>query len=474
MRLQFIITVNLIFLLLPILTCAQSQIEKQNQIVDRLYSVFNKGKRPGCSIAIIKNGEKVYQNNFGLANLENEVPISDSTLFFLASVTKQFTGYGVSKLIEEKKLDYNSSLSQYFPDVNPLWDSIRIRHLVHHTTGIWDWPYLFLATGHSFDDVLDKKGIFRLIKNQAELSFQPGSKYQYTSSNYMLLGEVLRKVIVSDYYDWMKKHVLNPAGMSNSFFQKSHHDVINNRASGYLFKQNRYCRTTNNLSPIGTGFIYSNIEDMTNWMIHVLASESRITSLMLKTGQLNNGEEIPYAFGLMKRGKKIYWHDGYLQGFRTITILNPKEKFALVLLSNSGSNYIVRSAFTIANMYLSDTIPEAEIENYRSKFLKEPQRKRNPEKELKYSQDINEFKGIYINRELLITYRIYEKNDSLFAINSIEEILLKPLKSNQDVFGSDKFLLGDFHFERNVKEKIVGFKIRQRRNNIIKFERIKY
>lgn len=464
-------TISILFLSIAISSNAQLKIEELNQTVDDLYSVFEGGK-PGCAIVIIKNGEKVYQNCFGLANIENEVAITDSTTFFLASVTKQFTGYGVAKLIEEGKLDYNAQISKYLPNENQLWDSIQIKQLIHQTSGIWDWPYLFLATGHSFDDVLNSEGIFQLIKNQAELSFPTGNKFQYTSSNYMLLGEIVKRTVGSNYYDWMKTSVLYPAGMTNTVFQESHSDIIANRASGYVFKQNKYYRTTNNLSPIGTGFMYSNIEDMGNWMIYLLSQKSPTITQMLETGKLNNGDDIPYAFGLMKRGENMYWHDGYLQGFRTITILNPNADFALVLLSNSGSNFIVRSAFTVANMYMTDSIPQKEIENYKNRFQSEPQRKRKSCKDQECSNDITEFEGIYLNNELLITYKICQKNDSLYAMNSTERILLKPNSDKNDSFGSDKFMLGNFDFERDEQGKVSGFNVNQRRDNTIKFIRI--
>ena len=464
--------IELLFILIVFNVNAQSTIENLNQATNDLYSIFNNEKRPGCAIVVVKDGKKVYQNCFGLANIENEVKITDSTEFFLASVSKQFTGYAVAKLIIEGKLDYNASISKYLPNENILWDCIQIKNLIHQTSGIWDWPYLFLATGHSFDDVLNSDGIFQLIRSQSRLSFPTGSKFQYTSSNYMLLGEIVKRIINSDYYDWMNEFVLYPAGMQNTFYQKNHSEIIKNRASGYLFKQNKYERTTNNLSPIGTGFIYSNIEDMGNWMVYLLSQKSQITAQMLQTSKLNNGDDIPYAFGLMKRGTDVYWHDGYLQGFRTITILNSNANFALVLLSNSGSNHIVRSAFKIANMYMTDSIPQKEIEDFKDKFQSEPQRMRKSGKEQKYSHDLNEFKGIYLNKELLITYKLYQKNDSLFAANAIEQIYLKPNSDNIDSFGSDKFMLGNFDFERDEYGKVSGFNINQRRDNKIRFIRI--
>lgn len=467
-----LLVIYILFILSVLNVNAQSTIEDLNQATYDLYSVFNKDKRPGCAIVVIKDGKKVYQNCFGLANIENEVKITDSTEFFLASVSKQFTGYGIAKLINEGTLDYNASISKYLPNENLLWESIQLKNLIHQTSGIWDWPYLFLAAGHSFDDVLNSDGIFQLIKSQSELSYPTSSKFQYTSSNYMLLGEIIKRNIDIDYYDWMNASVLSPAGMTRTFFQKNHKDIIRNRANGYVLKKNDYERTTNNLSPIGTGFMYSTIEDLGNWMIYQLSHKSKIPTQMLQTGKLNNGDDIPYAFGLMKRGKDIYWHDGYLQGFRAITILNPNENSAFVLLSNSGSNYIVRSAFTVASMYINDSIPQQKITDFKNKFQNEPQRKRKKESEQKYTNDFTEFEGVFLNRELLITYKICQKDSSLFAMNSTERVLLKPKNDKNDSFGSDKFMLGDFSFERDEKGRVIGFSINQRRDNTIKFTRI--
>ena len=94
---------------------------------------------------------------------------------------------------------------------------------------------------------------------------------------------------------------------------------------------------------------------------------------------------------------------------------------------------------------------------------------RKSEKEQKYSHNLNEFKGIYLNKELLITYKICQKNDSLFALNAIEQIYLKPNSDNIDSFGSDKFMLGDFDFERDEKGEVSGFNINQKRDNMIRF-----
>jgi CubicO group peptidase (beta-lactamase class C family) len=368
----------ILFSLLTIGLKSQNSIKDFNEIIDSLYSVFNESGKPGCAIAVVKEGKVVYQECFGLSDLEHRIPITNSTLFGLASVSKQFTGYGIAKLIQEGRLYPNYELSKYLRNENKLWDSIQVRNLIHHTSGIWEWPYLFLASGHTFNDVITHQYIYKLIKSQSKLNFQTGSEFEYGSSNYVLLGQIITNLTDTSYFDWIYQNVFKPAGMTESVFQRNSSDLINNRAYGYLYEKNKYNRTTDNISPQGTGSIYSNLTDMTSWINYLLSEYSKknpVIIQMLETDTLNNGEEAPYAYGLMKRRNGCYWHDGVFQGFRSITIFYPQQNVGLVLLSNSGSNYIMRSAFTVAEMFVKDSMPREQIDNYRKLFREESEKK---------------------------------------------------------------------------------------------------
>ncbi|PKP37531.1 MAG: hypothetical protein CVT98_05980 [Bacteroidetes bacterium HGW-Bacteroidetes-15] len=464
----------ILFSLFTIGLNAQNSIKDYNEIVDSLYSVFNESGKPGCAIAVVKEGKIVYQKCFGLSDLEHQIPITSSTLFGLASVSKQFTGYGISILIQEKRINPNLEIAKYLQNENKLWESIQVRNLIHHTSGIWDWPYLFLASGHTFNDVATHQNIYKIIKSQSNLNFQTGSEFQYCSSNYVLLGQLISNVTDTSYFDWIYQNVFMPVGMQETVCQRNSGELINNRAYGYLYENFKYNRTTDNISPQGTGSIYSNLTDMTSWTKYLLSEYSKKTPViinMLETDTLNDGEVAPYAYGLMKRGNDCYWHDGVFQGFRNIIILYPEQNIGLVLLSNSGSNYIMRSAFTIAEMFVKDSVPREQIINYK-KLFKEESQKKEDNTELVYLQNVNDFNGIFLNTELLITYRIHVKKDSLFAENSIERILLKPIEGKSDQFNSSKLLLGDFIFERNESGKVIELVIKQKRGNIIRFGKI--
>lgn len=464
----------ILFSLFTIGLSAQNFIKDYNETVDSLYSTFNESGKPGCAIAVVKEGKIVYQKCFGLSDLEHQIPITSSTLFGLASVSKQFTGYGISKLIQEKRINPNLEIVNYLQNDNKLWESIQVRNLIHHTSGIWDWPYLFLASGQTFNNVATHQNIYKIIKSQSNLNFQTGSEFQYCSSNYVLLGQLITNVTDTSYFNWINQNVFKPAGMTGTVFQKSNADLINNRAYGYLYENHQYNRTTDNISPQGTGSIYSNLSDMITWTKYLLSEYSKrnpVIIQMLKTDTLNNSEVVPYAYGLMKRDNGCYWHDGVFQGLRNITILYPEQNVGLVLLSNSGSNYIMRSAFSVAEMFVKDSVPSEQIINYKNLFEEESEKKEDNTK-LVYQQGLNYFNGIYLNTELLITYRIHEQKDSLVAENSIEKILLKPVEGKPDEFNSSKLLLGDFIFERNESGKVKFLLIKQKRGNNIRFKKI--
>ena len=136
-----------------------------------------------------------------------------------------------------------------------------------------------------------------------------------------MLGQVITKVTDTSYFDWIDQNVFKQAGMTETVFQKSSANLINNRSYGYLHENYEYNRTTDNISSQGTGSIYSNLSDMITWTKYLLSEYSEknpVIIQMLKTDTLNNREVVPYAYGLMKRGNGRYWHDGVFPCFLEI------------------------------------------------------------------------------------------------------------------------------------------------------------
>ena len=118
---------------------------RNNAKVDRLFAQWDRTDSPGAAIVIVKDGAVLYQNGYGYANLDHHIPITPQTLFDVASVAKQFTGLSVAMLVQQGKLSLDDDIRKYVPDVPDFGKPITIRNLLHHTSGLRDWP-VTLAT----------------------------------------------------------------------------------------------------------------------------------------------------------------------------------------------------------------------------------------------------------------------------------------------------------------------------------------
>lgn len=107
--------------------------------IDRLFAEWDKSDSPGAALAVIRDGEIIYKRGYGMANLEYDIPITATTIFDIASISKQFAGFAIATLLYEGKLSLDDDIRIYLPDVPDFGNTIKIRHLIHHTSGMRDW-----------------------------------------------------------------------------------------------------------------------------------------------------------------------------------------------------------------------------------------------------------------------------------------------------------------------------------------------
>ena len=122
--------------------------------VDRLFAEWDRSDSPGAALAVIRDGEIIYKQGYGMANLEYDIPITTTTTFELASTSKQFTAFAIAMLLHKGKLSLDDDIQKYLPDVPDFGSTITIRHLLHHTSGIRDYIQLFVLAGVRLDDVV--------------------------------------------------------------------------------------------------------------------------------------------------------------------------------------------------------------------------------------------------------------------------------------------------------------------------------
>jgi CubicO group peptidase (beta-lactamase class C family) len=294
-------------------------------------------KIPGMTIAILKDNKIVKIKGYGFSNLEHQVPAKPETIYQSGSVGKQFTATAVMMLVEEGKIHLDDPVSKYFPDSPDIWKKITIRHLLTHTSGIPDYTAkdVDFRKDYSEDDLLK-------ILMKLPLEFQPGEKWNYSNSGYMLLGFVIHKASGKFYGDLLEERVFGPLGMTTAQVI-SESDIIPNRAAGYELKDGKLKNqdwVSPTLNTTADGALYLTAVDMSHWAEglngnKLLKPES--FKQMWTPVKLNNGTSFPYGFGWRlgyQRGHRVIEHSGHWQGFSTGICRYPDFGLTVIALAN--------------------------------------------------------------------------------------------------------------------------------------------
>ncbi len=340
--------------------------------VDRVFAAWDKPESPGCGLGIVHEGRLVYQKGYGQANLEQNIPINPSTVFYIASTSKQFTAASIALLAKQNKLSLDDDIRKYLPEL-PEYDSrITLRHLIHHTSGIPDYLELLGLAGERLDDVHGEEEILELLSRQKSLSFKPGDQFLYSNSGYFLLGVIVKRVSGKSLAQFAEEHIFNPLGMTHTRFHDSRTRLVKNRAQGYFSsKEGEFRNYLTQFDRVGDGGLMTTVEDLFRWDQAIengtLGGKDFANSLLTQ-GQLNNGNSLTYAFGLMigqHRGLKTISHGGSFIGFKSELLRFPERRLSVICLCNHNAADATKLAKEVANIVLDHTpgqsVPPAAI-----------------------------------------------------------------------------------------------------------------
>lgn len=250
---------------------------------------------PGAAFMVAKNGKPIFKKAFGNANLELDVKLGEDYKFQLGSMTKQFTAVAIMILEDQGKLNTNDLVSKYIPDY-PNGNAIKIHHLLTHTSGIKDFTKMKSLREIAQKEVSPKMMV-DFFKNEA-VDFQPGEKFDYNNSGYVLLGYLIELVSNGSYEDFIEKNIFQKIGMTESCYATDR-KLIAKRAYGYQKKENIYVNKTiiNYSVPYSSGALMSTLGDMLKWQNalnqNLLLSAASSQKLFSKN-KLNNTEEVAY------------------------------------------------------------------------------------------------------------------------------------------------------------------------------------
>ncbi|MEI6886299.1 MAG: serine hydrolase [Bacteroidota bacterium] len=321
---------------------------------DKILSSEFKSDGPGCAALVVKDGKVVYRKAFGKANIELNVNMESGMIFRLGSITKQFTAVAILKLMEEGKLSLQDEITKFIPDYPTHGYKITVEHLLTHTSGIKSYTDMKEWTEEIQKKDMTPKELIDLFKDQP-MNFEPGAKFLYNNSGYILLGYIIEKVSGESYAAYMEKNIFKPLGLVHTSYDNPS-DIIKTRVPGYSkadtgFANAAYLSMT---QPYAAGSLLSTVDDLYTWtkgvrsgkLIRPETFEKAVTSC-----KLNDGTKIGYGYGLgigEISGSVTISHGGGINGFLTISIYMPKEDVFVGILSNCDGLSPENAAFKMA------------------------------------------------------------------------------------------------------------------------------
>lgn len=312
--------------------------------IDAVFSNFN-SHTPGCVLGVVRSGTLVYAHGYGMARLEENVPLTPESVLEIGSVSKQFTAASIFLLEHEGKLSLDDDVRKYIPEV-PTYDRpVTIRELLHHTSGIRDVISLMSMSGIPYDDFASESDALAMIARQRELNFEPNSRYMYSNSGYVLLSQIVKRVSGMPLGEFAKKNIFVPLGMTHTVIVDDHTMVIPGRSGTYAPQRSGgvFEIDMSNWEQTGDGAVDTTVGDLARWdrnFDHPVVGGKWLIDELETRGVLNDGKNIDYAAGLVistYRGLRIVGHGGAWQGFRAQFERFPDQGLTLITLCNVGN-----------------------------------------------------------------------------------------------------------------------------------------
>ena len=314
---------------------------------------YARGDMFSGAVLVAVDGKPVLRQGVGLADRELGVAATPATKFRIGSITKQFTATAILQLQEAGKLSIDDPVSKYYADAPAAWSKITLRHLLTHTSGI---PSYTALPGFFDRDARLPHTPEELIKltRDKPLEFEPGSKYAYDNSGYILLGYVVEKVSGQRYADYVQQHIFGPLGMASSGYDDSDR-VIPGRAQGYDRGPDGAWRNAAFLDmsvPYAAGSLYSTVDDLLTWDQAIYAARL-LKPESLKAMSTDYGHKYGFGFEIdQKWGQDRIWHNGGINGFTASFQRYPKARVTAVALNNQGSPATDKLAADLAGLCL--------------------------------------------------------------------------------------------------------------------------
>ncbi len=382
-----------LFLLLAIVNCyaqtfGNTFTNQTKTKIDNIFSAYSKLNSAGYAIGIVKSTNVLYIKGYGSANLDYKIPITASSAFDIASVSKQFTAACIALLITDKKITLETPAETFIPELSKYKDTIRIKHLIYNTSGIIDYYKLPRPDGESWVtfNYFNNNYCIKVSLSQDTLAFKPNDKWDYCNINYMLLVKIVEKVSGQSFKEFCIQRLFILLGMTHTLINDDNTEVIPNRVTPYNertheivdayrkegfdvnYNDGKWIQHPRNSPHYGGSGVVTTINDLIKWSENFFTKKfggQEFYDLMHHTETFANGKN-NQAFGLyfdtLKGRSYVAWDGGdYGVSSQLIRFIN--EKIVIIVLSNIGTREAYKKANTIAEILINKTFITPAIAN---------------------------------------------------------------------------------------------------------------
>jgi len=340
-----------------------------------VFAQWDRPDSPGCALGVYQDGRIAYARGYGIADLEHNVPITQDSVFYAGSVSKQFTAMAVALAISQGRLGADDDVRKYVPELPDYGRPITIRHLVHHTSGLRDVNTLMVLAGRRDEDAFDNEAVLRIVARQNALNFMPGEEHLYSNSGYAMLALAIERATGTPFAAYADANIFQPLGMTVSHFHTDLSRLVPGRAYAYDRRPDgSFALNSPQNERAGAGGLFTTVRELVRWdenFYDAKVGGPDVIRMLETPGRLNSGTELTYAWGLTVgsyRGMPIVEHSGSLGGFRAHIIRFRSAHASVAVLCNASNvrtgtvvrrvaDAVLAGRFTIAELPLAPPPP---------------------------------------------------------------------------------------------------------------------
>ena len=335
--------------------------------VDSVFADLTSDDGPGCAVAVSQDGQTTLTRAYGMANLEYDIPNSGETIFEPGSVSKQFTAAATIMMSLDGLIDLDDDIREYFPELPDYGEPIRIRDLIHHTSGLRDWGSVAGIEGwerttriHTHTHALD------IAARQEALNYPPGEHYSYTNTGYNLQAMLVERVTGKTFDEYSREKIFEPLGMTSTQWRDDFTEVVKDRSVGYVRRNGEWHMLMPFENVHGNGGLLTTVGDLLKFTHNLdtgAVGGARFIEEMHRRGTLDDGREIQYAGGLFiqeYKGLEQVAHSGGTAAYRGYLTRYPDHGLAVAIMCNAGNANAGGLAHEVVDLYLAEAIQESE------------------------------------------------------------------------------------------------------------------